>query len=169
VHHHRNVCREKSKSGPRDPDHDKAGAEGRGDVRRLLQDDFPHDRPARCRQKTYSRTPLGQHSSAAASTHVEPPLCALLLNGTAAHAVRIHSRSHASFRRPQCDSLRSVNARSTFRFSARSMPIRACFRKSRPSAAPISCRDCGLPLGYGLPGLRRQNLGVGIGEQGFFV
>jgi hypothetical protein len=40
-----------------------------------------------------------------------------------------------SFRFPQCVSLRDEsNSRSTCRLSARSMPMRACIRKSRPSA-----------------------------------
>ncbi len=43
-----------------------------------------------------------------------------------------------SLRFPQCVSFRSgLNTRSTWRFKARSMPMRACIRKSRPSAVPI--------------------------------
>jgi hypothetical protein len=36
--------------------------------------------------------------------------------------------------------------RSTFRFNARSTPMRACIRKSRPSAAPDQALDGGLPF-----------------------
>jgi hypothetical protein len=45
--------------------------------------------------------------------------------------------SRLSFRFPQCESLRSVNIRSAFRFKARSTPMRACIKKLWPSAAPI--------------------------------
>ena len=46
-------------------------------------------------------------------------------------------RGDLNYRRPQCGSFRSENTRSTFRFSASTTPIRACIKKSRPSAAPI--------------------------------
>jgi hypothetical protein len=76
-HHHGNVGGEKSKSGPRHPDDDETDAESCDDVRRLLQDDFPHDAPRS--MPTKITTPRDQHSSAAVTTQA---LCALLLKGT---------------------------------------------------------------------------------------
>jgi hypothetical protein len=67
--HDRDVCLEKSKSGPGHPDHDCADAEDSDDKQQRFQIAFHLDASARCRDGLdLKQTPLRQHSSVAVIT-----------------------------------------------------------------------------------------------------